>query len=114
VRVYDPAAGTAIALEGNKAGIKDIDISPDGARVASAGFDGIVRVWPIGGGKPTELRGHHAAVKHVGFGPGQLLVSGSEDDRARIWRLAPPPAPPTGNALRAWLVAHTNLDAVAH
>jgi WD40 repeat protein len=110
VRVHAIPSGTAIELTGNADGVKDLDISKDGAWVAAAGIDGGVRVWPIGGGEPHTFRGHGTAVKGVVFAPGRRLISGAEDDRARIWRLDRKEPLPEGPALRAWINAHTNFD----
>ena len=111
VHVFSLPDGAVVDLLGNRTGVKDIDISADGKLVASAGLDGIARVWKLTGGKPRELRGHGYPVKHVAFSPDGRLVSGSEDDRARVWTLTPPPPPPQGTALRAWVAAHTNVQA---
>ena len=79
--------------------------------VAAAGIDGVVRVWTITGGTLLhEFRGHGFAVKAVGFTSDRRLVSGAEDDRARIWRLDDPDTPPRGRALKAWLASHTNVE----
>ncbi|MBL9014039.1 MAG: protein kinase [Myxococcales bacterium] len=109
VHVYAIPEGPTIDLEGNLAGIKDMDISADGAWVASAGIDTTVWVWPITGGKGRRFTGHPNAVKAVGFTRDGRIISGSEDDTARIWRLDVE-EPPEGPPLRAWLFAHSNVD----
>jgi len=113
VSVYAVPSGPPLALTGNTAGVKDIALSGDDHWVASAGLDGSVWVWPIGGGQGRRFLGHAAAVKAVAFTRDGRLVSGAEDDRARIWRLDDVGAPPTGAALRAWLDQQTNLTVAA-
>ena len=111
IGVFDASTKVRTELRGNRDGVKDLDISPDGKLVASAGIDGIVRVWPLAGGAPRELRGHNTAVKGVVFVSPTLLVSASEDDNARIWRLDDTEAPPKDpQQLRAWLQARTNVE----
>ncbi len=109
VAVDDVPTGPGFKLLGNEAGIKDIDISRDGNWIASAGIDGTVWVWPMAGGAGRKFLGHKTAVKAVAFTPDDRLISGAEDDRARIWRLDDIGAPPSGRALVQWLNEHTNL-----
>jgi len=110
VRVHPIPSGAPIELRGNTDAVKDLALSADGGRVATAGIDGTVRMWPIGGGEPRTFRGHGTAVKSIVFAPGDRLISSGEDDRARIWRLAPDGRPPAGPALRAWLTTRTNVE----
>jgi serine/threonine protein kinase/WD40 repeat protein len=98
VLVHPIPDGAAISLEGNAAGVKDVAISRDGRHVASAGIDGVVRVWSIKGELVHELRGHLFAVKAVAFINDGRVVSGSEDNNARVWNLEEPPTVPTGLA----------------
>jgi WD40 repeat protein len=111
VLVHSIPDGAVVELEGNNAGVKDIALSEDGSLVASAGIDGVVRVWALADGKlRNELHGHGFAVKNVAFTNDGRLVSGSEDNRARVWFLDEPAPPPTGMALRTWLAAHSNVQ----
>ena len=109
VLVHPIPSGTPIELRGNAEGVKDLDVSADGTWVATAGIDGTVHVWPIGGGEPRTFRGHGHQVKGIVFAPGGRVISGAEDDRARIWRLDALDPPPAGTALRAWIATHTNV-----
>jgi WD40 repeat protein/serine/threonine protein kinase len=110
VGVYNVATNVRTELRGNTDGVKDLDVSLDGSYIASAGIDGTARVWPIAGGAPRELRGHNTAVKGVVFVTDTLVVTASEDDNARLWKLDDTEEPPKGPALRMWLESRTNVE----
>jgi WD40 repeat protein/tRNA A-37 threonylcarbamoyl transferase component Bud32 len=84
-------------------GVLAVAFSPDGARVASTGAEGIVKVWRLSregrrqkkargilplafGLLPCWERGHTAAVRAVVFSPdGQRLAGGGGDGTVRVW-----------------------------
>lgn len=95
-------------LEGHTAPIVGLALSPDGATLASAAWDGTARLWPLGGGAPRVLEGHTQNVNGVAFAPdGKSLVSVGYDLTARIWPL------PEGPAEIITLPAPLNAVAVA-
>ena len=59
---------------------------------ASAGDDGLIRLWDIWKGQSQDsqlLSGHNKPVMSVSFSPsGELLASGSKDKTVRIWQLS--------------------------
>lgn len=66
--------------------------SPDGARIVTASWDGVVRVldW-TNQGNGLQLRGHKGLVNSAAFSPNpgvRLIVTASQDTTARIWDAA--------------------------
>jgi len=79
-------------LEGHTAPIVSLAVSPDGMTLASAAWDGTVRLWPLGSGVKRVLEGHTQNVNGVAFTPdGKSLVSAGYDLTVRVWPLTEGP-----------------------
>jgi WD40 repeat protein/DNA-binding SARP family transcriptional activator len=92
-------------MEGHTATIHDAMFSPDGTRLASAGFDGTAVVWDIATGQPLypPLVGHDGRVLAVAWSPdGTMLATGGTDSAIFLWDAT------TGEALGAPLQGHSN------
>jgi WD40 repeat protein len=91
VRVYDLTTGDLLhTLRGDYRTVS-VAFSPDGRRLASAGYDGIVRLWDTTTGHEVlSLRGHDDIVGRVLFSPdGQRLAAAIADGMVKIWDASP-------------------------
>ncbi|MBD2023225.1 AAA-like domain-containing protein [Leptolyngbya sp. FACHB-711] len=67
----------------------DVSFSPDGHSFATAGDDGVTRLWDLSGNLIKELAGHEGSVFSVAFSPdGQQLATAGRDRKARLWNIA--------------------------
>src|ERR1700687_685899 len=84
----------ATILEGHKGPVVGLAVSPGGARLASASWDGTIRLWPLAGGEPIVLEGHRQNVNGVAFTPDDnAVVSAGYDATVRIWPSGAPDTP---------------------
>jgi WD40 repeat protein len=109
---FNGASGSVndgFTLTGHTDLVYAVAISGDGGRVATASFDGTVKVWAAQTGRELlTLRGHEGPVYGVALGPaGGRVVSGGKDGTVRVWDGA------TGRLLST-LTGHTGpVNAVA-
>lgn len=97
------AAEPAQVIEGHKAAIAALAVSPEGGHLASASWDGSVRVTALADGSGRVLEGHQGPVNGVAFAPSGLVVSSGYDATLRFWpangglpRVMTAPAPLNG------------------
>ncbi len=84
----------AAVLEGHMGPVVALAVSPDGGTLASASWDGTIRLWQLAGGEVVVLAGHRQNVNGVAFTPdGKAVVSAGYDATVRIWPLRGPTAP---------------------
>ncbi|MHA7876837.1 c-type cytochrome [Roseivivax sp.] len=95
---WDLATGAATRLTGHRG--KVVALAASERLIASAGWDGVIGLWPRDGGPGRFLSGHDGPVNDLAFAEGgAVLYSASADGSLRIWDL------PAGTE-RARLVEH--------
>ncbi|MBX9932708.1 MAG: c-type cytochrome [Methylobacterium sp.] len=65
--------------------VAGLALSPDASLLASASWDGTVRVRPLAGGEARVLSGHAGTVNAVAFLADGRLISAGYDGTLRIW-----------------------------
>lgn len=79
------AAGEPVEIGRHDAPVVDLAPAPGGDGVATASWDGTVRITPFGAGGPRILEGHEGNVNAVAYLPDGRLVSAGYDMSVRIW-----------------------------
>jgi len=90
--------------------VETVAFSPDGATVASAGFDGSIIHWQVSDGSCSlPVSGHIGAIQSIVFSPdGQTMASGSVDRTVKIWSF------PNGECLKTLAGHLATVQSVAY
>lgn len=66
--------------------VREVTFAPDGQLIATAGDNGMVKLWSRAGQLLHTLKGHRDRIDSVSFSPdSQLLASGSRDGTVKLW-----------------------------
>ena len=103
-------AQSASEFKGHDGLVHSVAVSPDGTVLATAGVDGLIKIWDFSSGKEKfVLKGHTGTVNSVAFSKdGSILASGGADKGIRIWNAK------EGKAVKEFAKGHTDaVSAVA-
>lgn len=88
-RSADSKASEPMVLEAHTDSVFAVAFSPDGTKLASGGYDRVIRLWDMTAQRPRvvgTLAGHQGTVLALAFGrDNMLLMSGGKDETARVW-----------------------------
>ena len=109
VRVFDRKGKLLHTIQGStdvvRALCKVSKSHASGCDFASAGNDGIIRLWRLNGRQMGELRGHDSFIYSLASLPDGGIVSSGEDRTVRIWRGSDCIQTITHPAISVWSVA---------
>ena len=75
-------------LEGHQDSVWTVNISSNGQLIASASFDGIVKLWKLDGTFIRDFQAHNDWIWSVTFSnDDQMLASASDDQTIKLWKL---------------------------
>ena len=88
IRVWNVGSQTKLSTwEGSQNRVESVAFSPDGAWLASGGWERIIMIWDMETGAVGQiLEGHEGNVNALAFSPdGTILASASDDLTVRLW-----------------------------
>jgi hypothetical protein len=90
-QLFDAKTGALIReFGGHRDTLYDAELSPDGATLATAGYDKSIRLWQTADAKVFRtINVHNGAIFDLVFDPsGKVLASASADQTVKLWRVS--------------------------
>jgi WD40 repeat protein len=88
IRFWRVDAGIPVGSAPDSFSVQEIAFAPGNADLTAVlTSDSVVRVWALGGGNPTELRGHIGADSLAWASDGRHLATGADVGTVRVWSL---------------------------
>ena len=90
VQVWDATnGGNAFTYRRHTNAVYTVAWSPDGKRIASAGYDQTVQVWDaVDGGNVYVYRGHSSVVRSVAWSPDGKRIASGDVKTVQVWDAA--------------------------
>ncbi len=85
--LWDTSEGQSLARVEAPSDIASLAWLTDGSHLATAGTDGVIRVWTDALAPAKELKGHTGAVTSLEAASPTRLVSGGADGALRVWEI---------------------------
>lgn len=109
IRIFDTAGNLLRSIKDSRDVVRALcklpPSHPTGAQFASAGNDGVIRLFTIQGKQVAELHGHESFIYSLDALPSGELVSSGEDRTVRVWNGAQCVQTITHPAISVWGVA---------
>ena len=91
VRLWDWRTGAGVAVMSSTSRLGALSFDDTGRHLLSADQSGVAELWDVSSHAiVTRFVGHEAAINDSAISPdGRSIITGSDDDTARIWRAGP-------------------------
>ncbi len=89
LQLWDPVSGVSRIISDKAGWITKLAVSPDGTKLASNEWHGVMQLWDIATGTSIDAQiGHNMPVTSIAFSPdGMSVASGGEDGVIWIWKV---------------------------